>query len=94
MIELVKQNVDIDIKEVMVWSILYRTLKVELLLMTESYPNYSSLMEEKGKLLKEKNELEEFVRNNGQIYPSAYILMFRGYFLDEVLLILNIFIFS
>lgn len=78
-------------KEVMVWLILYHTLEINIL-ESEYSPTYNGLDPIINVLKENKLELDNLIQtSNDQKYPSAYILLFRGYFLNTVILIFSIF---
>lgn len=67
-----------DIIEIVVWSMLYLSFKIEIMKTLKS-----NIKKETSMLSSEEYELSSLIKIDGK-YPSSYVLMYRQYFLDEV----------
>lgn len=78
----------IDQKEVTAWSVIYYTFKIYL--MKEYNPYKLNIENEYNILNKEINALKKLVDEGNQIYPLVYLLIYREFLLDMVLIFILI----
>lgn len=68
-------------KNAKVWSIVLQTLKVDILICLDKYPDEKSMVIKK--ILEEEKQFDCPTYGS---FPSSAVLLFRGYFLDNVCL--------
>lgn len=86
--EKLKKLTETNKQELLVWSVLYQTLRVDL---TEyALDDKQQILLQENKLIEIENELANYVTQEGQlhksfeVYPMEYLLLYREYFLDKV----------
>lgn len=71
------KNEEHELKDILVWSILYQTLMVDISNIRKiDETNYEN------EIISEESKLKRLL--NGEAYPCHYLFMYRNYFLDEV----------